>query len=93
MAWSEVRVSIRYSINGDDGSLTTAMKRMLEGYRFRRIGTSEYERSDLPLKDLDIVMTEFWKAVAGPQSAFPSRAIKPTATIDHIWVHVCQIER
>ncbi len=78
---------IRFSLNGDDGSLTTRLRGILEGQGFRNIGTSEYAHVNMSSKDLAKAMQDFWAAVENPSAAFPGVNFPLNVEIDHVWIH------
>jgi len=82
-----LRAFVRFSIDGDDGSLTTSMRGLLEQCGFQRIGTGAYEHAAVRVQDLGAALAEFWSAVSDPAAAFPTKSIPPGASFDHIWIY------
>ena len=79
---------MRFSIDGDDGSLTTRMRNLLEDAGFSKIGTSAYEHVSISAIDLSSVMGRFWIAVGDPTALFPNANFPPGVSFDHIWTYV-----
>ena len=71
------RVIIRFSLDDDDGAVTTDMRNRLEALGFSKIGTSSYENQHVSGPDLGHVMTTIG-LIAQPSPA----------ALDHLWVYV-----
>lgn len=87
------RVFIRFSINGDNGSLTTCMSKMLTDSGFDKVGTGEYHNSSMTQANMGNVLGEFWRAVAHPTVAFSGTSFPPDVHIDHIWIYSGTVEK
>jgi len=87
-----MRVIIRFSIDGDDGTVGNLMQKMMEESGFVRIGTAAWEHLDLPEPMFVDFMTRFWSAVNNPRSIIDgSRGRRRTRALslrfDHVWVY------
>jgi hypothetical protein len=82
------RALVRFSIDKDDGALTTQMRKLLEGAGFFKVGTGSYEHSGISGDDLGRVMRDYWRAIGNPYTAFLKAMIPPSVVIDHVWIHV-----
>ncbi len=81
------RCFIRFSLNGDDGTLTTYLSNLLTKAGFAKVGTGEYQAHSLTASALGAVFGEFWAAVGNPVGAFPGASIPAGAHVDHIWTY------
>ncbi len=81
------RVFIRFSINSDDGTVTTRMRNMLEGAGFVRVGTGAYEATGITSALLATTMRDFFAAVQDPVAAFPGANVPADVTFDHVWAY------
>ncbi len=69
------RAIVRFSIQKNQKPLRGQVLRALRGAGFRRIGTSSFESSDVPLPDLAPALTELVERLA-------------TGRLDHLWIYV-----
>jgi hypothetical protein len=79
------RCFVRFSLNSDDGTLTTYLSNLLTGFGFSKVGTGEYQAQNLTSADWGLALGHFWAAVANPHTAFPGANIPAGAKVDHIW--------
>jgi hypothetical protein len=73
-----MRAIIRFSLNGDNGSLTTTLGNKLIAHGFTKTGTGKYEHSSATVSDIRAASREFWKALSGHTG---------TASLDHFWMY------
>ena len=68
---------LRFSLDGDDGRLSTTLRKILEGYGFNRVSTSTY-KGDLSPGEIAKGLNDFWQALEDN---------KTTASLDHFWMY------
>ena len=85
MIW---RCLIRFSINRDNGTLTTYLSKQLVNDGFSKVGTGEYQAHSRSLAPLAIALQNYYFAIEDPQAAFPGASIPQGVHIDHIWTHM-----
>jgi len=76
-----MRVIIRFSLDGDDGTLTSALASVLKRNGFpKKSRTGSYEGSDrnVGIDSLRTGLDEFWERIQGQKRA----------KLDHFWMYV-----
>jgi hypothetical protein len=75
-----MRAIIRFSINGDNGTLTTKLRRYLENRGFKKLpaNTATYEHRRTTERKLANTTRQFWRTISG--YAGPGH-------IDHFWMY------
>jgi hypothetical protein len=76
-----MRVIIRFSLDGDDGTLTSALKTILKRNHLshkRRTGTYEGSGTDVDIDSLKIALDSFWDKIKAQEKA----------NLDHFWMYV-----
>jgi len=72
-----MRVIVRFSLDGDDGTLTVALGNILSRYGIARTAATATYEGNIQAGVLASAMEEFWDCAAQHQGA----------TIDHFWMY------
>ena len=81
------RAFIRFSLDGDNGALTTCLSNLLTGNGFTKVGTGEYQIENQTSQQVAGALRAFWKALEDPQLAFPGVSIPGATRVDHVWAY------
>jgi len=81
------RAFIRFSLDNDDGTLTTYLSNLLVQHGFAKVGTGEYQADNLTVQQVAAAMLSFYAAVGNPQQAFSRATLPQGVRVDHIWTH------
>jgi len=77
-----MRATIRFSLNNDNGTLTTRLGNILkQGGFVKPQSTATYEHSSVGPRKLGRVLREFWNAISAHQGR---------AHMDHFWMYTDQ---
>jgi hypothetical protein len=78
-----LRIIIRFSIDNDNGQLTTNLRNLLEGYgiTLSPANTATYGSENIGEPQIAAAMEDFWELIAGYQG---------NGTLDHFWMYTDQ---